>query len=148
MTRTRLLNVAGIAVALVLLASWALGVLWSEHRAPAAAARTAATTSARATATGTPDAARVHPLRPKSRHTTSASADPTTASASATAAATHHAAAHHTAGSHHSSGGGGQTSTPSAHPTSAGGSSTPTPSPTPSQDVLTQILGGLTHLPH
>lgn len=154
MSRTRIVNVTGIAVALVLAACWAVGVLWHEHTRAAADTRTHPPAAAPATSA---------PLHPASGHTGRGAHDRRTAHAVATAtgapqagtvdvastpsaSATHPAtAAHHSTGgstppAHHGSG--HPSSSPSGHPTSGG---TPTPSPS-SSTLLSGVIDGLKHL--
>jgi hypothetical protein len=143
MSRTKLLNIAGIAVAAVLVASWGVGAFWTAGSSPVNTARDPhqpVTTAAPLS----PEAAHVQQRRRHHRHgptappsatgPTAASHGPRTASAHPDAPSGAHTT-HPGSPSASPTGTRGPTSTPTPTPT-------PTPSPSPS-DVLGGILGGI-----
>jgi chitinase len=146
LSRARVINTAGAAAVVVLLASWTIGVM-AHGKTPAAPAAHAASTpyAAPVEPSSAPPSATARTHRSPAQQATGtpfAESVVNTPSASATAHAT---ATHHPQPTHHpTSSGGHPSSTPTPHPTPT---PTPTPSPSPTGNLLTSILNNLTH-PH
>ena len=154
MNRTRLLNAAGIAVALVLAGSWGFAALGNgrHHHADATSPAVASTPAAHRSRAAIP----MKPVRRHRRahHRTVGAPVPTTGT-TPTAGSTPGGPRHHPAPQHHSSPAPHHGAT--QHPGQPSGGSSPSPhsggpttepSPTTSGNLLIDILDGLGHLGH